>query len=428
MSPPAARRVLGDRLPFPLALAGVALVALIARLVYDAVVDPPLAADATWYVLQAGTIAGGHGFVDPATFYSGHGAIATANFPPLWPTLLAGVGTVWSDTLDAYRFTGAVLGAGTVVLTGLLGRRILPDGAALAAAGVAAVSPLLIAADGALMAESLFTVFVTAAVLVAYIVIARPGVAAWVGLGALLGAAALTRTDALVVAPILVAVVAWRCRGRATGLRRVVGPLVALIVVVVVVVPWSVRSSRSLDGVVAVSTSGGSLLEGANCDETYGGSGLGSWDHRCLRFTRRAGLTEATWTSKAVRSATTYARGHLARLLAVVAPVRVLRGWGLWDPSAQAHVEAEESRRYGWQLAAWGFGLVLTVVGIAGAIALARRDVDVAPLVAVLVAVTVLFVVSWGNSRFRVIAEPALAVLAAGGVATRWGRVSARRG
>jgi hypothetical protein len=95
------------------------------------------------------------------------------------------------------------------VLTGLVARRILSPGAALAAAGITAASPLLIAADGSLMAESLFTILVTGAVLAAYVVIARPRVGGWIALGALLGAAALTRTDAPVVAPILVAVVAW---------------------------------------------------------------------------------------------------------------------------------------------------------------------------------------------------------------------------
>ena len=279
-------------------LAVIAILGFVSRLVYAAVVAPPLAADATWYVLQAGTIAGGHGFVDPGLFYGGHGAVATANFPPLWPTVLAGVNTVWSGGISSYRHTAALLGTGTIVLTALLGRRLLSPAAGLAAAVVVAVSPALIATDGSLMAESLFTLLMTASLLVAYVVIARPRALSWLALGVLLGAAALTRADALVVAPVLIGV------------------------------------------------------------------------------------------------ATDYMSRRAVRLATVVAPVRVLRGWGFWSPSPQAHVEAQETRDYGWQLLAWGFGLVLTVAGVVGAAVLGRRGVDVAPLVAILVATTFLLAVS----------------------------------
>jgi 4-amino-4-deoxy-L-arabinose transferase-like glycosyltransferase len=421
---PGQQAELRSRARFGWVLAAIALAGLVLRVLYVELVDVRLGADAIWYALQAGTIKGGHGYVDPAAFYSGRGAIATANFPPLWPATLALVGKLGPDGTHDYRLVGSVLGAGTVALTGWTGRRVAGDTAALGAAAVVALSPLAIAADGSLMAETLFTLLVTAAVLASYLVIERPDARRFALLGLLLGAAALTRGDGLVVAPVLVAVTAWRARP-ASGRRLAIGVLTAVVVLGAVLVQWGVRSSERLGTVVVVATNGGSLLEGANCGPAYGGEGIGSWEPRCLRETRRAGRTEAEWSRAATRAGLDYARDHAGRLAALVVPARVLRGWGVWEPTAGARSEAVESRRYGWQLLGWGAGLALLAAAALGARELLRRRVEIGPLLAVVGAVTLVLAGSWGNSRFRVVADPALAILASGLVVRV---LSARRG
>jgi len=61
---------------------------------------------------------------------------------------------------------------------------------------------------------------VTLAVLVAYAADRRPACAWAAALGGVLGLAALTRGDALLLAPVLIGVVAWRTR--ASWTRRLV--------------------------------------------------------------------------------------------------------------------------------------------------------------------------------------------------------------
>jgi hypothetical protein len=85
---------------------------------------------------------------------------------------------------------------------------------------------------------------------------------------------------------------------------------------------------------------------------------------------------------------------------------------------AQARVESVESRSVRWQVIGWGFSLATLVLAVPGARALARRHVDITVPLALLLGVTVELALSWGNQRFRLAAEPVLAVLAAAFVST----------
>ena len=53
------------------------------------------------------------------------------------------------------QLSGAFLGGATIVLTGLLGGTIVSRPAGLIVAGLVAVSPMVIAVDGSLMADAL---------------------------------------------------------------------------------------------------------------------------------------------------------------------------------------------------------------------------------------------------------------------------------
>ena len=93
---------------------------------------------------------------------------ATAEHPPLHSVVLAGLAELGGRSADAQRLTGAVFGAGTIVVAGLLARRLAGERAGLIAAGVAALYPVLIVTDGALMSESLFVVLVGLSLLAAF--------------------------------------------------------------------------------------------------------------------------------------------------------------------------------------------------------------------------------------------------------------------
>ena len=116
---------------FLIALLAIAVVALIVRVGFVLVVDPKLPdpGDATAYHLLANNLADGHGYIRPFDFRILHVARPTAEYPPLFPALLAVPSFLGAKSIDAQRLLLCFVGTGTVVLVGLLGRdrRLLPD-------------------------------------------------------------------------------------------------------------------------------------------------------------------------------------------------------------------------------------------------------------------------------------------------------------
>jgi hypothetical protein len=85
--------------------------------------------------------------------------------------------------------------------------------------------------------------------------------------------------------------------------------------------------------------------------------------------------------------------------------------WSFWDPRDLARRDADESRRYGWQLAARPLDTLLVIAGVAGLVGVVRARGRRALLLAVPLALVVFTgVVSYGNPRFNSIALPSLAL------------------
>jgi len=91
--------------------------------------------------------------------FSADGRSPTAYRPPLSPLFLAG--HLWAGGEAAVAVTQILLGTATVVLTYLLGRRFDLKSAAVWAAGLVAVDPLLLRYTPQLMTETLFTFLLT---------------------------------------------------------------------------------------------------------------------------------------------------------------------------------------------------------------------------------------------------------------------------
>ena len=64
----------------------------------------------------------------------------------------------------------------------------------------------------------------------------------------------------------------------------------------------------------------------------------------------------------------------------------------------------------------WAYDLLVLAIAVPGTVILVRRRSTIAPLVAVVVAVIVTAALSYGSQRFRLAAEPAVAVAAAAAV------------
>ena len=128
---------------------------------------PGFFADEAYYSTLADLIADGHGFIRPAEYFRDGLELPTAERAPLFPLLIAGVYKLGITGGDA-RLLGVLTGGATVALLGLLGRMLAGWRAGLLAAGIATLYPTLIAADGAMMTESLYGALATAAMLLAY--------------------------------------------------------------------------------------------------------------------------------------------------------------------------------------------------------------------------------------------------------------------
>lgn len=419
------------------ALIGIALVGALARIAYVLVVVEPVSPglDAVWYLLQGANIREGTGYVVPTSVFRPP-VTPTAGFPPAYPAYQSLWQQVAGSGVTAVRLSGIVPAAATILGVGALGRRVASATVGLVAAALVALSPALIAADGSGMSEVLTVPLVVGALLVGHLVLTSGASAPRILLlGALCGVAALTRQDLLLLVPLLALPVAvgTRAFGR---LGRVGAGALVLVVVALLVVPWAGRNHRAVDSFTVSTLSPSSALAGANCDATYAGADLGSWRFSCVEEATpppEVGATEVEVAEAQRQVATRHVRRHLGRLPRVVA-ARQARVWSLWDPTDLARRDADESRRYGWQLVARPVSAVATLVGVAGLVVLVRRRGPARDALILFVPVIVTgasAAASYGNPRFAAVAQPVLAIGAAvvlTQLAARWRRSVPRRG
>jgi 4-amino-4-deoxy-L-arabinose transferase-like glycosyltransferase len=386
-------------------LASLTVLGIALRCVYAVAVGRHLrlGLDSIWYQLVGKQLAGGYGYVDPSTLLSTGRRVATANFPPLYPAVVALERLVGLTTPFRQQLAGAVIGGATVVLTGLVGYRVGGRAVGLVAALLIAVWPPLIAADGSLMSEGIAVPLTMLAVLLALHATARRSFRWWVAVGVCLGLVALVRSEGTLYAVLLLAgCIILGDRGEIR--RRAYGAGVALAVCALFVLPWSINRASEVGRQTLPSTNAAKTLAGANCPEAYSGPGLGGWQFSCLaRATEGAG-TENALAARARHAGADYATSHLSRLPTVVV-VRELRSFGVWSPARLDRVETEESRNARWQrLGWWCTILVLPAAGVGCVLLARRRPLVLAPLAAVVVATAV----SYGNQRLRLVADPVL--------------------
>jgi 4-amino-4-deoxy-L-arabinose transferase-like glycosyltransferase len=381
-------------------LAGIVALGVALRLVYALAIAPPTAifTDGFFFHWVGKAVADGHGYVNPAELYFKGHSVATAMHPPLYTFVIATATKLGITGDEAQRSLGCLFGAATIALVGLLGRRVAGEAVGLVAAALAAVYPLLIAADGALMSETLYGPLIALALLAAYRMRDEPSARRAIALGLVIGLAALTRPEALLLLPLL-ALPRWRWFA------------VACVAAAVVVLPWTARNWSAFDRFVLVSTNDGTTLAGSNCAATYHGRDLGSFDTSCIRpvrFPSNEAHQAAVYRSDGV----SYAGDHAGRVPLVVA-VRVLRLWGLYQPTRLAY--DAQNRSHTVEQAGVVFSFVLIAFAVGGTVALRRRREPVSILLAPIVLVTVTCALTYGGIRLRHAAEIPLVVLAAVG-------------
>jgi 4-amino-4-deoxy-L-arabinose transferase-like glycosyltransferase len=388
-------------------LAVIVAVGVVLRVLYTVLVapwPPPLPDDQIYFHFMPDLLADGRGFIQPLLAQLGQER-PTAAHPPFYSVVLAVPAELSLTGQLAQRLTGTLFGAGTIVIIALLARRLGGDRVALIAAALASVYPILITADGALMSESLYGLFVGISLLLAYGLSDRPTVGRAIPLGLVVGAAALTRGEAL----LLIFLVLIPVVRRPGGVRAAT---LACLAMLVVLAPWTLRNWFAFDQFVLISTDAGAVFAGANCPATYYGPNLGGWDINCT--TSYPGKNEAEETAQQLRDGLDYTGDHLSRLPAV-AMARLARGWSFYQPW-----QANPGRSSEVQGVGVAMYFVLLPLAVYGLLLLRRRRVRIWLILVPVVMVSVTMVVIYGFLRFRQPAEISLVVLAAVALERLW--------
>ncbi len=410
---------------FLIALGGIAAAAFLVRVLIITVVNPrvPALGDASAYHLLANHLADGRGYIRPFDLTRFGLVVPTAEYPPLHAFVVSLFARLGLRSVEAQRLALAVIGTASVVGIGWIARRIADAKVGLVAAALAAISPMIFLPDATLMSETIFMALVVAALGLAIRARERPSLGRFVALGLVLGLATLTRAEAGVLALLLMIPIAVRIPGLAPS-RRVGLVAVGLAALVAVVVPWTVRNQSTFHEFVPVSNNLGTALAGANCSLTYSGPSLGSWRSTFGRGDAAAGecftgfngrepdFNEAIAAARARREGLDYLRDHLAQTPKVAA-ARVLRTFGVFRPGQQIELEALEGRPIGWERAGTWLDWILMPLAVGGLVIGYRRRIPIWPLIAPVIMVVISSVLTYGNQRFRIGAEPTIVIGAA---------------
>jgi hypothetical protein len=343
-----------------------------------------------------------------------------ADSPPLYTSYLAAFSLFGLRSFHWHMIASVLLGTGSVFMMGLVGRKIAGPRAGLIAAGIAAVYANFWVNDPVVTTESMGILAGAVLVLLAYRAWEKPTWqrVAWVGVAG--GLASLVRAEFVLLLPlVLVPFVVRGLAGR--SIKERLGMLVASgVVALLVMSPWLIRNLTLWEYPETLSTTGGLALAVSSCDATYNGALLGWWSPECVKGhqpKRDPSAEDAYWRDRAF----TYIGDHLGRL-PVVALARFGRMWELYHPGSpwgepkgnqKITFDIIEGRSKTAARIALAQYYVLTPLAIAGAVILWRRKVTIVPLITMPVVTSITAVYTFGNTRYRTIAEVAIVAFAA---------------
>jgi 4-amino-4-deoxy-L-arabinose transferase-like glycosyltransferase len=411
----------------------IALVALAVRVTYVMVEkrDGAIVGDQLFYNAEANRIADGDWFIEPFNPRRDEpgqplvGEDPAADHPPLTVIVVAPVSFLTDKSELAQRLVMSVLGVGVVITIGVLGRELAANRVGWIAAGIAAVYPYLWVNDGLIMSETLAALLVSLALLYSFRLLRAPSLGLALLVGGLCGLAGLTRAELLLLVPFLAVPATLLARSVARRERwKLAG--VSVLAAAVLVLPWVSFNLARFDEPTYISTNDGIALLGSNCRSVYFGGGIGLTDLTCLGDNPRG---DQSVDSEIYRDrAFDFMSDHKGRV-PIVALARIGRTWSVFRPWDMVEYNVGEGREEWLTATGLFFYYPLLALAIAGGVVLWRRKATLWPLLVPPVVVTLASAATYGQTRFRVPAEPSLIVLAAVALATLfagWGERRAR--
>ncbi len=405
-------------------LAAIVLLAVMGRLAFIVLFGHTLSLQASGYDAYATNLLDGHGYT---RFDDRSG---DSELPPLYPFFLAGVYSLLGRDPVAVALVQTALDAVTVVAVFAIGRRVGGPAVGLLAAAFYGLYPYLLFQNVAVNDTALFILLLVIGIWLAYR--ARetrrwPHAAA---LGGVFGLAALTKTLVVLTLPLL-ALWWWRRLGLRDAIRLSVAAGVAL---VLVIAPWVARNIRLHDAFVLVSTNGGSNLHQGNnpCVADYLARGWDAQWVNCLE-PAPAGLSEVEADRWHRRQAIAYLRDNPAawpRLFWT-------KLWVLWSPAIMPHdlppdPYLVDDAVFRYHTPAFDAARVvhllyftpLLALGAAGLVLAWRDGREIGPLLAVIAAITLAYLIFHPSTRYRAPADPFVFILAAYALIRFWVRHS----
>lgn len=406
------------------ALALITLVGLVIR-VLDVALNTAggrLRGDEAWYFLQARAFVDGKGIINPFLTTHYHHAVPSAVHPPGFILFLALFAALGLRTATEQRYVVAVLGALTLPIIGMLGRRVMGWRTGLLAAGIAAIYPQIWINNGLLMSETLFVFGLTLAFAAAYAYRDEGGGFRMLGTALGLTIATATRPESLLLFPLIVLPLVFR-RCRHDWRRGIADIAIAALIPIVAFAPWVVYNSGRFAHPVYLSNGFGQTLRQANCPRTYSGPLIGSFDYACLDRNPAPApppgeLPDETLTDAWYRQhALGYVHEHMKQVPLVVL-AREARAFGVW-PANQLNVLdhfVEQRGSIGLMEVSQASYWLLALLAVAGGWIWRRRGIPLYPLLAEVGVTALAAALTFGNTRYRAGVEVVIVVLAASAI------------
>lgn len=399
---------------FTFALGAIALAALAVRVVYVLGWKNPAqpAGDPYYYHYAANLLADGKGFLHPFYLLKLHVKTPGADHPPGYIVALALSSLFGFRSFLDHQIWSCVMSTIAVVAVGYTGRRIAGPRAGLVAAALAAVYPSFWFNDGLVLSETLVLLLTTLVLLAAYRLWEKPSAVRAAVLGVAIAANALTRAETLLMLPLVAA--ALILLDRRLAVRRKLGLIAAgTVACAAVIAPWSIYNETRFQHTTLLSTGLGNVLVVANCKQVYNGPAIGFWFHFCLADLPTPPGDRSSQELAYRKIALRYVRHHTDRLPAVMW-ARLGRTFGFFRPAQQLRFDAQvETRNMGAGRVALAMYYAFVPLSVGGALLLRRRGIPISPFVGVIVSTAAVVLFTYGQTRFRVPAEPAFVLLSA---------------
>ena len=400
---------------------GLAVVAgLVARLFFGFSywVGKPLTHDEREYLALSANLAAGRGFGYPPAA-PGEPEPERFGRAPIYPLFLAAVTTAGSlESLTAIRLAQSIVGALSVWLVALVAMRVAGPPAGVVAAWIAALYPPLVWTPAYVFSETLYMALALSHVLVVDRALSpggtdgagrAPAPPSWlVWCGVLGGLAALTRPAHLF---FLLLLGLWLL-----GKRRLRDGVLIAVGAILVIAPWTYRNYREYGRPVLIASEGGITFWTGNHPLSPGEGDMAAnpaikRDNQRLRAAHD-GLTpeqlEPVYYREAMSAIARDPRWWLGLL--------ARKAFYTWIPAGPSYT-LHSTRYLVASLVSYG---LLLAAGVTGALLVMRARRWPVALGLLLASAMLVCVVFFPQERFRIpVIDPALIVLAAGGLALR---------